>query len=322
MCAAEVPDLLKNVHLASFLPEGGVLIRSNYGYDGPIDRLLPVQGSKAIFSMPPPYRAQFLSEHAANWQAGDRWQVYPGAGKPATVLIQETGLVISGHGSYVSAIARFENADDANRIAGLRASEFLAMPGLADPGVSEQPLMAPSIDDDQANRKIEKLLFERARTLVASEEWKGNMAARLGPRPYPDDAQKRDKAFLEKTNSFGSLHLSRWSLPGRNSLLFAEIVWTSNEGTSLFGANAVIEDGDVPSILDFDTRPGEQMRAGTEQADTWSNYSTVFLNAWAIGSRRFVLKYTRYYEGYGIDLMEIVPGKGLVETGIGYGDGA
>jgi hypothetical protein len=63
------------------------------------------------------------------------------------------------------------------------------------------------------------------------------------------------------------------------------------------------------------------MREGREQANTWDEYEPVFRNAWVIGNRRFVLKFTRYYEGFATELMELVPGKGLVPTGIFYGDG-
>ena len=62
------------------------------------------------------------------------------------------------------------------------------------------------------------------------------------------------------------------------------------------------------------------MRAGNRQ-NTWDEYEPVFRNAWVIGNRRFVLKLTRYYEGFATELMELVPGKGLVPTGIFYGDG-
>ena len=47
----------------------------------------------------------------------------------------------------------------------------------------------------------------------------------------------------------------------------------------------------------------------------------VFLNAWKIGNRCFVLSHNSGYEAFGVELVELVPGKGLVPVGPGIGAG-
>jgi hypothetical protein len=82
----------------------------------------------------------------------------------------------------------------------------------------------------------------------------------------------------------------------------------------------VIEEGASLSILDFDPWPGQAMRRFDAQGQP---YEPAFLNAWAIGNRRYVLKFSRGYESIGIQLMELVPtGKGLVPTWLSFRAGA
>jgi len=312
--AVERPAILNNVCLASRFGPNRILIRSGYRLEGDIDirRLEPLPGSASVYRMPPEYRAQFTARKPVNWRSGDKWALYTGAGVPVTVSIDELVLVLSGGGTdgYVSAIAKFENQDTADRVAGLKASEYLAAPSPGLKNVSSQPLFELSRYDGV---QAENLLLARGRALVTSEEWKVKLGA--------DERGLLDRAFLGPQPLRSDIHISRWSPPGQKPLLFVEIVWRTSDLTAVFGANAVIEEGVILSILDFDPRPGEQMREGTEQANTWDEYEPVFRNAWVIGNRRFVLKFTRYYEGFATELMELVPGKGLVPTGIFYGDG-
>jgi hypothetical protein len=316
---AEPPDVLKNVRLASRLGTDRVLIQgemgqSELGYSG----LQTVPGEAGLYRtgllrVTPSYMATFRTEHPTNWRPGDKWKIYTGAGAAVTVVIQELVLLPTGNGPYASAIARFEDEDTANRVSGLRASEFLATPGPGLLDLSKQPLMAFGKFTDTG--KFEKALLKQGQKLVASEAWKA--------RDEKDsEARRLDRIFLGTAPLHYDIHLSRWSLPARRPLLFAEIVWKDDRGDAVFGANAVMEENEVLSILDFDPTPGENMRIKGEHANTWDDYEPVFLNAWAIGSRQFVLKFTRFYEGYSAELMEIVRGKGLVPTGIGYGDGA
>lgn len=314
--AAERPAILNGVRLASRFGADRVLIRSDYRLDGNVDfrRLKPVPGSASVYRMPSDYRAQFANRNPTNWRTGDKWALYTGAGAPVTVAIEAIVLVLSGGDTdaYVSAIARFENEDTASRVAGLKASEYLAAPSPGLKGVSRQPLIELSRYDGVA-LQVENLLLARSRALITSEEWEVKLGA--------DEPGPLDRIFLGPQPLRSDIHISRWSPPGQKPLLFVEIVWRSTDNTAVFGANAVIEQGQALSIPDFDPRPGEQMREGSEQADTWDEYEPVFRNAWVIGGRRFVLKFTRYYEGFATELMEMVPGKGLVPTGIFYGDG-
>ena len=95
------------------------------------------------------------------WRIGDRWQIYPGAGAPVTVTIAKT--VYLGHGCTAGsdgAIARFVTSAVANRIAGLRATEFLAVPGAGFANVSQEPLIPI---DARARVDVAEVLLRRAR---------------------------------------------------------------------------------------------------------------------------------------------------------------
>ena len=96
-----------------------------------------------IYAAPPQYISRFEFEPETKWNAGDRWKVYPGAGPPVTVVIQELAVVFycGGIGGYAAAIAGFESPDAANAIAGLRAGEYLASPGDGLAAVSGLPMM-------------------------------------------------------------------------------------------------------------------------------------------------------------------------------------
>ena len=318
MDAVEPPDPLKDARIAHPLGTDRLLIQGGYiSTAGQNEKMQEVPGFPNLFRTPPEWLAKFRIEPPTAWRSGDRWIVYTGAGSPVTVVIQELVLSPNSSSGWASAIARFENEDTASRIAGLRATDFIAVPGPGLRGVSQQALIPA--ENNAAFDMIEKSLLARGRALVGSKEW--------GRHSFDPSTAGLDRAFLEAPPLYDEVHLSRWSLKGRKPLLFVQIVWRGQKGEALFGANAVVEEGDVPSILDFDARPGEQMRTGdNEQANswdyTWDHFQPVFMNAWVIGSRRFVLKYTQYYEGFGVELMELIPGRGLTPTGIAYGDGA
>ena len=250
----------------------------------------------------------------SNWRSGDRWRIYTGAGNPVTVSIQD--LALEGHGdgsAAVVAVAQFPDEDTANRVFGLRASGYLAVPGL---GIDETP-DRPLMPDDYFEGVVElEQLLKAHGVAIVKQRQAGNDGGSA-------EALKLDKAFLDAGSFAAQTHISRWNPQGGKPLLFAEIVWQSKDGEAVFAANAIVEQGQTLEILDFDSRPAEQMRVPyNEKADTWHSYVPVFLNAWVLGTHHFVLKYTQYYEGFSVDLMELVPGKGLVPTGLSYGDGA
>ena len=151
-------------------------------------QLVPT-GGLAGFTVVPP----------VEWKAGDRWKVYPGAGQPLTVLIQK--LVVSG--DLVGASARFERAEDTNRILGLRADEYLAVPDPGWAGVSTDPLLPSTRQEYKLNLQLGKLLTAHARGLVASDHL-------LRTAPESD---------LDARIKFVS-----WRVPGRKPLLFVQAV--------------------------------------------------------------------------------------------------
>ena len=137
----------------------------------------------------------------------------------------------------------------------------------------------------------------------------------LTTRHYAPDHP--DSGPPDQTHSF-VVATSRWSLPAQKPLLFVEIVWRNKNGAATFGANAVVEEGADLSILDFAPVSSKEGPPDKDQIPNFADYEPAFLNAWAIGNRRFVLRFTRFYEGYVAELLELVPGRGLVPTWLSY----
>lgn len=313
--AADLSAALRNVHLASrlgtdrILIQGGV-ISGDFNYSAlPIVPGEPdwIYGT-TLRKVTSEWLANISTDRPTNWRRGDKWKLYTGAGAPIDIRIDD--IVVASR--YLSAVARFSDPEMADRVGGLTATHYLAAPSPGLPAVSGQPMVpfVGEMEQLETKLKVEKAALNQARQLVASKEWKAR-------KEVNDEASRLDRVLFETQSLNYDLHLARWSLSGHKPLLFAQIVWRERSREPVFGANVILEEGEALSILDFDSRPGEEMRVGeNEQADTWNTYEPVFLNAWAIGNRRFVLKFTRYYESVSADLMELIPSKGLKSTGL------
>ncbi len=258
-------------------------------------------------------------EPRTDWHIGDLWQLYPGAGAPATLLIEK--MVILGHPGdsfREGAIARFVSRETANRIEGLRASEYLAAPGAGIANVSQTPLV-PISEFDDAQPKTRLALFERARKIVQGEDF--------GIDPNPNASQeerarvrKLNRGFLDTRDV--DVRTFRWSLPGQPPLLFALAIWYSRvdeEPLPVFAAEAILEEGQSLRLLAFDEHEGGWMRMGEFRSWKWTfDHLSRFLNAWKIGNRYFVLRQLNGYESSGIELQEIDPKAGLVQTDLSF----
>lgn len=202
----------------------------------------PLQPLDKIFRIAPEYLFRFNIDPHTKWQPGDRWKVYPGGSKALTAVIDSLafGYYCGGIGGYAGALGRLEGAQAS------RSDVYLASPASGLGAVSESPLVP--VNDD---RKIEGLLRERGRKIVSGDAWKADESA---------VAKQMDRAFLnEKDLRFDGRYL-RWSVPGQKSLLFVEALWNNAQGKPLFGADAVIEEGDEPAVLSFIPKEGQLMR--------------------------------------------------------------
>jgi hypothetical protein len=251
-----------------------------------------------------------MQKHVPGFVVGARWQVYPGAGPPATVVIEKLVLLWHGNGSqHLGALGRILNPDVANRIAGLRAAAYLAFPGLVVPGISEIPLKRV----DQSSFDVTKLLLDRGRELVRDDNWK--------TEGFNDaEALKRlremNRTFLTMDESHTpEIRMWRWAPDKRKSLLLVEVVWISEDRKlPLFAVDAVVQEQETPAILSFDCTKAEWMRGGEGSDRDWRLHAEdgAFLNAWKVGTEFYVLTYIAGYEGYSVDLQRVDPTKGLV----------
>jgi hypothetical protein len=280
--------------------------------------LLP---GELIYLVPAQALNRFQFEPDTKWRVGDRWKLYRGAGPPVTVVIQSLAVILycGGLGGYAAAIATFEGQDAANSIAGLRASEYLATPGQELAAVSGAPLMPVEAGQGEPTRALGQLLLSQARGIVKNADWMIEPNTR---KSLADRTRRMNQLFLTGARLEPEIRYSRWSPPGRAALLFVEALWIDKSNLPLFACDAVVEEGNALTILWFSATQAEYMRMGEFANNTWKlDGPTAFLNAWKIGNRCFVLSHDSGYEEFRVRLMELVPGKGLVPVGPGFGAG-
>ena len=273
-----------------------------------------------IYLVPPEYISRYEFDPDTKWKAGDRWKLYPGAGPPITVVIQELAIVFycGGIGGYAAAITGFENPDAANSVAGLRAGEYLSSPGIGLLAVSGIPVMPVWADKElQQTIALGRLMFNHALGILKSDS---RMSAEDADPRLQGRVRRMNQAFLAGSKLEPAMRYFRWSPPGRAPLLFVEAAWTGADNLPLFGCSAVIEQGSALTVLSFDQSRAVQIRV-SEHFDSSLQEPSAFLNAWKIGNRYFVLTHLSFYEGFAVRLMELVPGKGLVPVGLEYSAG-
>ena len=323
-----VDPLFQNARIALRLDDGHILIIGGGIRDIPRKIKLPEfshhasqQPGDNTYLVTPQEMTRFTADPETKWRIGDRWKIYPGAGPPATVIIQQLAITVycGGLGGYSAAIASFENPGAGNLVAGLRASEYLAAPGQGLAAVSSIPLIP--VDTSrvwESTSAVAKLLLTHAREIVKDENWGIDPVS----KEVADSARRMNQIFLNDSSLIPAARYTRWSPPGSKPLLFAEALWIGAGDLPLFGCEAVIEEGNRPSILWFDDSKAGQMRMAEFAGQTWSLYEpSAFLNAWKIGNRYFVLTYVTGYEGYEVAVMELIPEKGLVPVGLNFGAG-
>ncbi len=275
-----------------------------------------------IYLVQPQDMTRFQFKPETKWRIGDRWKVYPGAGPAVTVVIRRLAviLVCGGIGGYGAAIAGFESPNVADSIDGLRASLYIAAPGQGLAGVSSTPLMPVDVwREAELTGGLGRLLFSQARGIVRNENW---MIQPRTEKTLADRIRQMNRLFLAGSQPQPEIRYSRWSPSGRKPLLFVEALWIDKSSLPLFACDAVVEEGKELTILSFRTTQAEDMRIGEFVNQTWDlNETNVFLNAWKIGTRCFVLCHHRVYEGFDVRLLELVSGKGLTLVGLGFAAG-
>ncbi len=93
---------------------------------------------------------------------------YPGAGSPTVAVIEKLVLLYHGDGNtYLGALGRILDTDVANRIAGLNAAEYLALPGAVVRGMSQVPLMRL----DRLESNVRRVLSDRGHEMVHDDNW-------------------------------------------------------------------------------------------------------------------------------------------------------
>ncbi len=204
-------------------------------------------------------------EPKSEWKIGSQRHVYSGSGTPVSVAIEKVVVLEHKDDNYDGAIARIVDADSANRLAGLRATEYLAAPGIGLADVTQVPLLLEQDSGTLSNvnsARVSAVLLREARKVVHDENWKID---EIDGDDFKKQVQEMNKGIL--ANSYDTiqpreLRILRWALPGRKPLLFVQALWPSDQGPPLFGVDAVME-RDSLKILSFDTKQAEFLRTAT-----------------------------------------------------------
>ncbi len=230
-----------------------------------------------------------MGKQRPGFEIGARWQLYPGAGSPATLVIEK--LVLLYHG-------------DCNR--------YLGAFGRV---ISE----APMVRVDQVSLDVANLLFDRGRDLVRDDNWQ---TEGITDAEEIKRAREMNHAFLALgKRQAPEIRMWRWAPDVRKPLLFVEAVWIDEErNRPLFAVDAVVQERGAPAILSFNYKKAEWMRWGEGSDRDWKLHTedAAFLNAWKIGPESYILTYIAGYEGYSVELQRVDSAKGLV-TALGFG---
>jgi hypothetical protein len=286
-----------------------------------------------VFVITPEFLAKIAPppEPATDWKPGDRWQLYTGSGAPVTVTIDRLLLFEMVHNYSVGALAHIVDADAANRVAGLRATAYIAAPGKGLDRVSQVPLLPEKnsgfLADEDSGRVLPALIAQ-ARKTVQNKDWKTEDL----DEGFKKRVQEMNQTFLESLSTDDKfptdMQILRWPLPDK-PLLFVQPSW-SKSNSQLFAADVVMERGSL-KILSFDTARAEFLRTefgqtpvcipGTGQCQQVTmDAANHFLNAWKIGNRYYVL--TLFRSAFGVDftvaLQELDAESGLSPTTLSF----
>ena len=271
-----------------------------------------------VTAVPPHLLTSFQVDPRTAWRIGEQWQFFPGAGLPAIVTIEKVVMLGSGCDDFRDgAIARFVTPTDANRVAGLRATEFLVAPVGRLSDVSQMPLIPTDLDQSP---EIRKILLKRAQAIVKDENWE---IAEM--RRDSDDYQRArelNRRFLSSTDDALRIQVQRWEPPGRKPLLFVIALWvpdSTDKEAAVFAAEAILEEANPLKLLSFEYHEAQRMRMGEFASWSWTfDNMDAFLNAYKIGNRYFILRRQVGYESGGVALQEFDSKTGVVETGLWY----
>jgi hypothetical protein len=251
------------------------------------------------------------------WSIGQSWRAYPGRGAPASITISAVGYLESEcQVDYEGALGRFRAKADTTRIGAEQYTYVLTVPGAGWASVSEQPIIMS--EDPAISQAASLIMSERGRALL--QQNRAELARGLYSPEEVARVELMDRSFGDASGSEVTTHQSRWHPAGGPPILFVAALW-SNGTEPVFAATAIFAE-DVPGPngepnlrpLDFDGRYGLDMRRSDGFHVEDLSELDVFLNAWRIDGRLFVLKQNWGYAGSGVSLEELDLNLGLRHT--------
>lgn len=273
----------------------------------------PLIPTEAVAEMSPSFLEKWKGKLSLGFEIGAIWHVYTGEGPPVRVAIEKLLYLTHGNGNdYIGALGR----PLGRRIGGLKAREYLVIPGKLDKSISSTKM----VELKTPIPRVLQVLTEKAKSIVDGEDW--GVPEHLAAHPDSAHPRKINQLFRAQVgNGEPELRMWRWAAAGSPPLLFVEVVWWDRSSNlALFAANVILEQGRDLRIISFNYEKGEWMRFPSFSDFDFSidRERAAFLNAWKIGGRAYVLTFAYSYGGTSMTLNRVERESGLVEIlGIG-----
>jgi hypothetical protein len=224
-----------------------------------------LSAGEATFEIAPTTFRALVPKPKAGFVLGAQWQIYPGVGPPATVVVEKLVLLYHGNGNqYFGALARVVKPDAAERIAGLSPTQYLAIPGAVLPDISQVPLLRL----DPPVNAVTAGLLRRAHEVVHDDDWQ--LEGTTGLEEIKRIRNMNHTFRATNVSQTPEIRMWRWAPDVGTALLLIEAVWIDEDRElPLFAVDAVVQELPVPGILSFDYTKARWMRMGEFRDRNW-----------------------------------------------------
>jgi hypothetical protein len=275
------------------------------GAEPPGATLLP---SEIGIEMSPSFLQNWKKKLSPEFAVGALWHVYPGEGPPIRIIIEKLLYVYRDVDDCIAAVGR----PVGRKISGLKAREYLAIPGKIDKSISNTRM----VELKTPLPNVLAVLTEKAKSIVDGEDWELSLPA----------AETEELAHARRINQLFRAQLGvgqpefrmwRWAADGAAPFIFVEVVWWDRSSHSaLFAADVILEQGKDLRIISFDYQKAQMMRIPVfidRRRDFSINREMpAFRNAWKIGKQPYVLMFADTLESSDLTLHRINREGGLV----------
>lgn len=259
-----------------------------------------------------PRGVRYVGSPSTNWSVGDNWKFYGVPSGAVEFTISSLGALRSTCTGNAWAVA-FGDLSGVSSVVDLDRNVFLGVPAgeridVTSTGLAKVP--------DLSGGTIDALLQAHARAAMKGDLWHARRGNDIDPR-----IRRMNRAFLGGEGKRTEINIKRSPQASGASVLFVSAICRTESGEPLFAADAAFEEAALPKPIYYSDDKAALMRESEYKGAVW-RLEPLIMNAWAIGNRRFVVRYLRSYEERYLDVMEMVPGNlELKPVGISHPSG-